>query len=308
MNRRLNCVGCARLFLAVSVLAAAGMGCQTVRYGGAPEPSFDVDKDLKDLASHYSESVTVTQFYANASKEKRNEFISGRLVMMNIRYIQFVRTTTSEKQLLDSAVDILALSLNLAGASVGSAETKTILAAVAAGVMGSKTVVDKNFYYEKTVPALVAAMNAERKKILATILNGMDEPLDKYSFDKALTDLHDYYFAGTYLGAIQAIHIDSGEKETKQNDIINDIKKRATLSSLSKETIDLKGSMTDAIYKLKDADLERVNKTLGLLGEREKAASLDDAKKKLQSYVREARATNTIDNVAAAFRNGQLIQ
>lgn len=308
MNLGLSCIRYTWALVLIAFLGAIGLGCQTVRYGGAPEPSFNVDKDLKDLAVHYSESVTIGEFYKQPSKERRNEFVSGRLVMMNIRYIQFVRTTTSEKQLLDSAVDILALSLNLAGASVGAAETKTILAAVAAGVTGSKTVVDKNFFYEKTVPALVAAMNAERKRVLATILEGIAEPLDKYSFDKALTDLHDYYFAGTYLGAIQAIHTDAGKKETERNDAINDLKKRATLSSLSKEKIDLKGSMTDAVGKLKDEDLERANKVLGLLGERDKAASLDDAKKKLQSYVREARETNTIDNVAAAFRNAQLIQ
>src|ERR1035437_5100372 len=167
-------------------------GCQTFKNAGAPDASFDIDKDLKQLAKHFGEADTISAFYNAPSAEARNRFIAGRLVMMNIRYIQFVSKTTSEKQLLDSASDILVLSLNLAGTSVGGAAAKTVLAGIAAGVTGSKVVVDKTFFYEKSIPALVATMNAQRKQVLIPILEGAKKSLEEYPFDQAVTDLHAY--------------------------------------------------------------------------------------------------------------------
>ena len=84
------------------------------------------------------------------------------MVLVDLRYIEFIRGLTRERQLLDSASDFLILSLNLAGAGVAGATTKTVLSSIAAGVGGTKVIVDRDFFYQKTVPALVAAMNAQR--------------------------------------------------------------------------------------------------------------------------------------------------
>lgn len=296
--------------IAIIVLLATFTGCQSLRYGGAPEPSFNVDNDLEQLAKEYGEAGSITEFYKNPTKEVRDKFISGRLVMMNIRYVQFIRKTTSEKQCLDSAVEILALSLNLAGASVSAAGTKTVLAALAAGVTGSKVVVDKNFYYEKTIPALIAAMNAQRKQALVPLVDGMTKGLDEYPFAQAVTDLQNYYFAGTFLGGITAIQADASVKEKKHDEEINKI--RATLTVLPKESIVTKGMLTDAIGKLKADDFDKVKAALLLLDPNKykntQPATIDDGKVQLQSYVREARTPQRIDEVGAAFKKAKIIE
>ena len=153
-------------FIVAIVIASLAGGCSTVWYGGAPEPSFDVNKDLERLAQQFEPGDSIAEFYKTPSVALRNKFTTGRVTMMNIRYIQFVRQLTAERQSLDSAVAMLTLGLNLAGTSAASAGTKTILAAIAAGVTGSKEVIDKNYFFEKTIPALVAQMNADRKKAL----------------------------------------------------------------------------------------------------------------------------------------------
>ena len=56
-------------------------------------------------------------------------------------------------------------------------------------------------------------MNAERKKALVPILKGTGKSLEIYSFTQALSELHLYYQAGTFIGALQAIQKDSGVKE-----------------------------------------------------------------------------------------------
>lgn len=285
------------------VLISSLIGCGTIWHGGAPAPSFDVDKDLEQLAKHFGEADTIAKFYQNPTKEERNKFISGRLVMMNIHYIQFLRKMTSEKQFLDSAVDILTLSLNLAGAAVGSAGTKTILSSIAAGVTGSKISVDKNYYYEKTVPALVAEMNAKRKQTLIPILEGIKKDLDDYPFTQAVTDLHNYYFAGTLIGAIQAIQADAGISEQKADEKIE------ILSQITEKDITTKGSLTDAIRNLKAEDFDKVKNALKLLAPlKEPPADFESAKSQLQSHVRNARTPEAIQKVNEIFKKAQIIQ
>jgi hypothetical protein len=99
------------------------------------------------------------------------------------------------------------------------------LAALAAGVTGSRAIIERDYFYEKTVPALVAQMNAERKKALIPILNGMARSIDDYSIVAAISDLDDYYQVGTFAGAINAIQADANVKEAAQNVTINEITK-----------------------------------------------------------------------------------
>jgi hypothetical protein len=285
------------------VIASLAGGCSTAWYGGAPEPSFDVNKDLERLADQFEPADSITEFYKAPPSEAlslRNKFITGRVTMMNIRYIQFVRKLTSERQLLDSAAAMLTLGLNLAGTTAGSAGTKTILAAIAAGITGSKEVIDKNYFFEKTIPALVAQMNAERKKALVPLLAGSRVSLDEYPFTQAVTDLHNYYNAGTFVGAIQAIQADAGVKEQKQDEVI------ATLTPLTIEVIASKEALTKAIKALTPStpsDLDKIKAAIKNLDNKViPADDPDKALEQLQSYVRGARTSSRIAEVAKAFK------
>src|ERR1043166_3592052 len=295
-----------RLFVRTVLLAAflaCTAGCSSLRSGGAPEPSFSVEKDLAELASHFEQASSISNFYHQPSKEERNKFVAGRLVLMNIRYIQFVRKSTAEKQLLDSAVDILTLSLNLAGASTGSATTKTILAAIEAGLTGSKATYDKNYMFEKTIPALIAAMNAQRKEALLPLLEGMKRELADYPFEQAVTDLHQYYFAGTFLGAIQAIQSDAGEKERSAQ------KKIVTLSALSDSDVVIKLSLTKAIGALSEEDFSKVKAALKVLAPTQEAtATFEAGKEALQDHVRQATTPKEIERVGKIFKDAGILK
>ena len=283
------------------LLAGLLAGCASLRYGGAPEPSFNADEDLEQLAKIFQPADSISQFYANPTLTGRNMFITGRLTMMNIRYIQFVRQLTTDQQLLDTAGAMLTLGLNLAGTAVGAANTKTILHAIAAGVTGTKEVIDKNYYFDKTIPALVGQMNAERKKALVPILVGLRADLDDYPFAQAVTDLHNYYFAGTFAGAIQGIQVDAAEKEQRQDDII------AKLTPLTVEQVADKAALTRAIGALEPADLPKIQNAIKSLDSKvTPAADLEGAKNQLQGYVRGARTPARISEVADAFKSADI--
>ncbi len=286
----------------LGVLMVVLCGCAGIRHGGAPKQSFDVNADLKALAKKYQEATKIEEFYAEPSDAKRNEFVSGRLVLINIRYIQFVREFTRERQFLDSAADLLMLSLNLAGAGTGSTEAKTILHSVAAGVGGAKVSIDKNYYFEKSIPALAAAMNAERAKVMVRIGEGMSKPLALYPLVDAIVDLQNYFEAGTFLGAINAIQADAGAKKAAADTEI------ALLKDLTPEDITGKQSLTRAVGALNDARKAAAITLLRSLGD----ALADDAdlrtvKVKLQGKVRTARTPEQIADLAMKFKAANLL-
>ena len=117
------------------------------------------------------------------------------------------------------------IGLDLAGTLVGAASTKAIIAAISGGTSASRTSINKEFFQHKTVPVLITAMNAERKKALIPILKGSGQTLEVYSFEQALSDLHIYYQAGTFLGALQAVQKYSGVKEGQADEEIKNIVK-----------------------------------------------------------------------------------
>jgi hypothetical protein len=70
--------------------------------------------------------------------------------------------------------------------------------------------VDKNAFYEKTLPALLAKMEALRKQQLAVIRHGLALAPEDYPLIQALADVDTYYNAGTIPGAILEITGDAG--------------------------------------------------------------------------------------------------
>ncbi len=282
-------------------------GCANLRSGGAPEPSFDINSDLEKLALEFESGTNITNFYKAPSKDARNRFVTGRLVQIDLRYLQFIRALTADKQQLDSATDIANLTLNLAGTLVGGARAKTNLAALAAGISGSKAIIDKDYYYEKSIDALVATMNAKRKEVLVGMLKGLTLPLDFYSFETAVIDLNEYYLAGTLNGALRFIHSEAVKSETISDKDIKEVRYKLTSPTLA-QIDDLK-RLTDDLGD-KKWTLEKANNALRALGvnEADLPTILDDkdgkpgAKRKLKQMISEAKNLADSDARTAALK------
>jgi hypothetical protein len=294
----------------IVIVAAASMlaGCASLRYGGAPEPSFNLKADINELNQHFGLSASITGYYKNPSKEARNQFIIGRLTLINLRYLEFVRNLTKDRQLLDSAVGMALLGLNLAGTAVPAAQTKTVLFAISAGLIGSKEVIDKNFYFEKTIGALVAQMNAERQKALNPLLQGMKLSLDDYPFEYAVVDLDAYYNAGTFTGAVQAIQADAA---TKEKDAIKQNQKVIPMATAAQTA--QKANLTDSLNKLANTpeNLGIIKTALNLIsilkGDKlTPKEDFDGAKKQLQQYIRDA-SLEDLDKFSDVFMKAGIL-
>ena len=206
-------------------------GCGQQQRPGFPAQSYDEKQLIEDLETTFDLPTKIKQYYnekpgltPSELKIRRDEIITSRLTLINLHYNQFVAEASFRRQMMDFGADIADLGVDLATTVVGSAATKTILGAISAGITGTQASVHKNFYFEKTVSAIVATMNASRKQVLIPILAGQRRGVDAYPLGQGLSDLDNYYFAGTFLGALNAIVAEAGENEQAANTRINRIR------------------------------------------------------------------------------------
>jgi hypothetical protein len=209
---------------------------------GYPAPSINEKAELASLQPYFSPEKT-NSCADKPDKQCRNDIISGRLRAVDLNYYAFVKALFQQYNASTLGADIAVLGLNAAGAVSGGALTKSALAAASAGIVGVKGAIDADLFYQKTLPALVAQMDAQRKTVLANILKGLSEELDKYPLQQGLGDVDAYYAAGTIPGAISGVITDAGAK-SEQADI------KITRDQQFVANIDKASTIVDRILKL----------------------------------------------------------
>jgi hypothetical protein len=247
-------------FIALITLMLILSGCANMN-GGMPTIPFDPEAELgvvtKDLAAQSSVKI----YYDAPTLQNRNKFISTRLIMTNIAYIRFIKDMSAEEAQLHSATDILVVSLDVAAAAAAPVNAKTIMSGLSSIIGGSRLALDKNTFHEKTMSALISSMNAQRKEVLARILQGSGASLEGYSFEQALSDLNDYYLSGSIPGALSAIQKDAGAKEVKADDKINLLMVKRDSGFLDAASQMRVNNLLDAVAKLSAVNAIDIGKT-----------------------------------------------
>jgi hypothetical protein len=195
-----------------AVLACCGLlvACSPIR--GYPADPEDTDATLVALAAYFN--GTQEQIYFGlpepARTLKRNEIIFARIRAYDIEFSNFERRLYGEGNEVTLGSDLVGLVLAGLTATTGNAATKAALGAASAGVIGAKAAIDKDLYYQKTIPALLAQMEADRLKAVLPITAGMKLPDTDYPLAQAFLDLGVYKNAGSIPAAINAINKDAG--------------------------------------------------------------------------------------------------
>jgi hypothetical protein len=203
-------------------LACLTTGCASVQ--GYPDNPTSIAKDLTALDMYFDPAQIIA--YSNmpmglAREAKRNEIIYGRMAAYDIEFAKFQQDINAERDLTDTAGDLTTLVLTALGASLASTATKTALAASATAVNGGKASIDKNVFYNKTLPALFAQMDGSRTTLRLSIEAGIAAGDVKYPLTKGLADLALYRDAGSLPGAISNISTTAGaQKDKAQSQIL----------------------------------------------------------------------------------------
>lgn len=193
----------------LGVIAALGAmllfgGC-AASFKGAPDRLYKAD-ELTTLDPLYAKTIQAAASAASGAQiGVRNQFIEMRSAVIDHQYDLFRGDLYEQRIGANVGVDLATLGLSGVGAATGSTQLKTGAAALAAFLIGGKASIDKNAYFDRTLPALLEQMDAARATVRRRILDSMLLDVGNYPLMQASSDLQAYYHAGTIPGAIAGI-------------------------------------------------------------------------------------------------------
>jgi hypothetical protein len=195
--------------LAFSVLLLAGLflsGCKTI---DGPDRMYSLAEEV--AAARLTVETLTAQYYGGGANEVvRNEIISRRMYIIDVEYSQYEQALTRERQEVGFITSTTAQGLNVAGALFTPAQTVRILSGLAGGVGAVRGYYDSEVVIAKTIQIAQGQMRFLRDKVSDKIRLAMAQPLGKYPLSLAMTDVEEYYRAGTLAaGLIKAVG-DSG--------------------------------------------------------------------------------------------------
>jgi hypothetical protein len=192
---------------------------------GYPVDPEATDRTLIRLAAYFDgteeKKYEALGIDSDARTQKRNEIVFARMRGYDIEFANFEIQLYGFSNTVTIGTDLMGLTLGGLTATVGSAATKAALGAASVGVLGANTAINKDLYFQKTIPALIAQMEANRAKKQLAIVQGLGQSDSKYSLMTAYSDLDAYKSAGSIPDAIGSITQDaSNAKQSANSDII----------------------------------------------------------------------------------------
>lgn len=245
----------------------------------------------------------------DAAKRARNEAIEEVLPYIDSAYMDYITDLQAGRDRTNFVADLIELGGSAAVGIVNGERPLQIIGVGLTAIRGGRRSADLNFYKEQTVPVLINKMDGNRAKVRATILIREKDPVDTYTFGAAISDIVDYYNAGTLVRAFTELQKDtaistrqaeedvlvlkgvpltrpSTEAETKEaQDIL------PVLESLN-NSLAVASEQAAALQKLQNivAALEKEPDVLPLLKAANISSTDTDGKKLLQGLVRAKRS------------------
>jgi hypothetical protein len=183
-------------------------GCAAFK--GFPPRVTDRSTDLQAL-KHDIDATAIKRCLNTPTEGCRNTIVAARTYGIDIQFSAFEEDLFRQAREAGFAATMTILGLTAAGAAAGGG-TAQVLSAIAAGITGSRAAFEREVLAERTVLAIHTSMRANRMIVLARIRQGLRQTLAEYPLAAGLTDVEDYYFQGTVLGALIGITIAVGVK------------------------------------------------------------------------------------------------
>ena len=216
-------------------------GC--VSTSGFPERPEPIKEKLESLQAAYflPGSDVLAEYNGKAASDKqpyRDNVVHGRLLAIDMQYGLFKQAIYEEGVTTNLTIDTLGVVVGVAGAVVTGSDGSRVLSALSGGISGTGTAINKNLYYERTLPALLTLMDAKREEIRAEILTGLVLDHAAYPLGRALTDLERYVQAGSIPGAISEVLATAGEAKSKAEAQISIVRDEAFVDAKAQKRID----------------------------------------------------------------------
>jgi len=194
-------------------------GCAS--FDGQAAPVLTTDMTIA-VASSLPPVTALETFYAEPDPARRTAWrdrvIGSYLAAADAQYLAFRAKLSREMKGSNTALGLIALGLT-GGASLASEATANALSAGASGVIGARSTISKELWFEKTLPALMTAMSANRTRIRTEIMVRMREDAGSYSLSEAFSDIARYQEAASLDGAVETVTSAAGQKAREADEL-----------------------------------------------------------------------------------------
>lgn len=199
------------LVLALFVGASLASGCSTFR--GAP--AAPVERRLVEDKAFVDVEAEMKTLATTQNKNARDASIRKLMALIDIRYLHFRNDIVSNRKHTKSASNALLLATDIAATLTESTGVKDNYIALSALIRGGDTIYDKDYLFDRTIDALVAQMDANRKAKQVELYRRMLQSVEQYPAQAAIADVFDYYYTGTLNGALIGVQQSAAEQEKK---------------------------------------------------------------------------------------------
>lgn len=249
----------ALLFAAMSL-----SGCATIRGSqdgvAGLEPSNPVTIDTA-LQNYYKPADADR---AGMSRRDYRDYIIGLYMRaLDSKYEAFTDQLRAGGRGSGLGFDLLLLGLNGATALSG-VSTARDLATVTAVTSGARSSIDKRLYFEQSLPAMIAAMDAERASIKSDIATKQAQPAERYSLSNAIDDLTRLKQAGQVDSAVSRMTKASEADRDAEQERLNAITQAC--ADISIDAARLNFDFRELVYKDAAKRPDRLRAAAGALG------------------------------------------
>lgn len=141
----------------------------------------------------------------------RDEIIGRRMYIIDVQYSDYEASLTRERQLFGFGTSTANQALTIGSTLAASQSSARILSGLAGGVGALKGIYDSELIIAKTIQIVEGQMRYQRGLVGNRIAESMKRPTDAYPLSAALTDLEDYYLAGTFNSGLLKALGEAGE-------------------------------------------------------------------------------------------------
>ncbi|HEY0414480.1 MAG TPA: hypothetical protein VGD66_15200 [Allosphingosinicella sp.] len=190
--------------MAAPLVALLLAGCTSI--GGVQMPITAADIKQADFCPSQLDIVGMNSLSGLARGAYRNNVVMLCIKAINRRYDEFKAMLHQESTGSNLFTDIASLAATT-GASISSGSAAKRLSAAGAFLIGTGSAINKDVFYQQTLPAIEAAMDTRRDHILKNIIdaeNG-DPNGTTYSLTSAGIDLDALQGAGNIYGGISEL-------------------------------------------------------------------------------------------------------
>ncbi len=211
------------LFRSAALFASLLGFCACAPVRGFPEAD-TASAQTTALRSQYAAALNADTVDKEKLRRLRNAYAYSRIDDNEDTYTAFATRLWGENNALSLGGSLAILALGGLGATTGHGPTASALAAASAGVVGAQGAISKDLYFERTLPAILAQISANRAQKKAEIYAALGRlSVDEYPIEAVDIHIRELYLASGMPAAIQVITTTATANKLDANDAVQDM-------------------------------------------------------------------------------------